>query len=87
MFKEHPVLIHVLIASAPISSPDVDQHLVATTDDEPIEDVNPIVPDVNLVAPDVVMDLPPKPTAKSSTSEKKFYEDWKYSNSCCFSVF
>ena len=34
MFKEHPVFIHVPIASAPISS-----HVVAT-DDEPIEDVD-----------------------------------------------
>ena len=42
---------------APISSPIVDQHLVATTDDEPIEDVHPIALDVNLVAPDVVIDI------------------------------
>ena len=24
----------------------------------------------------------PKPTLKSSANEKKFYEDWEYSNSC-----
>ena len=51
MFKEHPIFILMPIASAPISSPVVDQHLVATTDDEPIEDIDP-------VAPDVVMDIP-----------------------------
>ena len=39
------------IVSTPISSPVVDQHPVATTDDEPIEDVDP-------VAPDVVIDIP-----------------------------
>ena len=43
------------IASAPISSPIVDQHPVATTDIEPIEDVDPIALDVNIVALDVVM--------------------------------
>ena len=48
----------VPITSSPISSPGVDQHLVATTDDEPTEDVDPITPDVDLVAPDVVMDIP-----------------------------
>ena len=36
VFKEHPIFIHVPIASAPISSLVIDQHLVATTDDEPI---------------------------------------------------
>ena len=40
------------IASAPISSLIVDHHLIATTDDEPIDDVDPIAP------PDVVMDIP-----------------------------
>ena len=45
------------IASAPISSPIVDQHPVATTDIEPIEDVDPIAPDVNIVALDVVMSI------------------------------
>ena len=39
------------IASAPISSLVVDKHPVATTNDELIEDVDP-------VAPDVVMDIP-----------------------------
>ena len=51
VFKEHPIFILMPIASAPISSLVVDQHLVATTDDEPIEDID-------LVAPDVVMDIP-----------------------------
>ena len=41
----------MLIASTPITSPVVDQHPVATTNDEPI--VN-----VDLVALDVVMDVP-----------------------------
>ena len=45
------------IVFAPISRPVVDQHLIATIDDEPIEDVNPIALDVDLVAPDVVMDI------------------------------
>ena len=58
VFKEHPVFIPMPIASAPISSLVVDQHPVATTDDEPIEDVDPIAPDVNLVALDVAMDIP-----------------------------
>ena len=39
------------IASAPIFSHVVDQHPIATTDDEPIENVDP-------VAPDVVMNIP-----------------------------
>ena len=44
--------------TAPISSSIVDHHPVATTDDEPIEDVDLVVPDVDLVVPDVVMDMP-----------------------------
>ena len=28
----------------------------------------------------------PKPTVESSTSEKKFCEDWEYSNSCCLMI-
>ena len=51
MFKNTQFLFLCLLLSAPISSPIVDQHLVATTDDEPIEDVD-------LVAPNVVMDIP-----------------------------
>ena len=51
MFKEYPVFILVSIVSAPISSPVGDQHLVAITDDEPIEDVDP-------VALYVAMDIP-----------------------------
>ena len=37
VFKEHPVFIPVSIASASISSPVVDQHPVATTDDKPLK--------------------------------------------------
>ena len=46
------------IASTPISSPGVDQHPVATTDDELIEDVDPVAPNVDLETPDVVTDIP-----------------------------
>ena len=46
------------ITSALISSPVVDQHPVATTNDEPIEDVDPVAPDVDPVALDVAMDIP-----------------------------
>ena len=42
MFKEQPVFIPVPIAPTPISNPVVNQHPVATTDDEPIEDVDPV---------------------------------------------
>ena len=28
------------------------------------------------------VEAPPKPTAKSLANEKKFYEDWEYSNNC-----
>ena len=38
MFKEHLVFISVPIASAPISSPVVYHHPIATFDNEPIED-------------------------------------------------
>ena len=38
--------------------PVVDQHPIATTDDESIEDVDPVAPDVNSVALDVAMDIP-----------------------------
>ena len=40
VFKEHPVFIPVLIASALISNHVVDQHPIAITNDEPIEDVD-----------------------------------------------
>ena len=56
MFKEYPIVIPVPIVSTLISSPIVDQHLIATTDDEPIEDVDS-------VALDVVMDLRRSKTA------------------------
>ena len=49
--KEHPFFIPVPIASTTISSTIVDQHPIATTDDEPIEDVDP-------VTLDVAMDIP-----------------------------
>ena len=58
MFTEHPVLIPVPITSAPISSPIVNQHLIATTDDEPIEDVDHVASNVDIVAPNAVMDIP-----------------------------
>ena len=58
MFKEHIVLIPLPIASASISSPVVYYHPIATTDDELIEDVDPIAPDVDIVTPNVVMDIP-----------------------------
>ena len=32
------------------------------------------------------VEAPPKPTAKSSAIEKKFYEDCEYSNSCCLII-
>ena len=59
MFKEHLVFILVPIASSPIYSPVVDQQPVATTYDEPIEDVDP-------VAQDVVMDIPLRRLERSS---------------------
>ena len=58
MFKEHLVFILVHVASAPIFSPVDDQHPVATTDDELIEDVDPVAPDVDSIAIDVAMDRP-----------------------------
>ena len=56
VFKERPDFILMPIAFASISSPIVDQHTVATTNDEQIEDVDPVVPNVNPEALDVVMD-------------------------------
>ena len=32
------------------------------------------------------VEVPPKLTAESSASEKKFYEDWEYSNNCCLMI-
>ena len=32
------------------------------------------------------VEAPPKPTIESSASEKTSYEDWEYSNSCCFMI-
>ena len=51
MFKEHLVFIPMPIGPTLISTHIVDQHPVATTNDEPIEDVD-------LVALDVAMDIP-----------------------------
>ena len=32
------------------------------------------------------VEAPPTPTIESSANEKKFYEDWEYSNSCCLMI-
>ena len=40
MLNEHPVFIHVPIASVLISSPVVYRHPIVTPDNEPIEEVN-----------------------------------------------
>ena len=45
------------IVSTLISSPIVDKHRVATTDDELIEDVDPVAPDIDLLALNVVIDI------------------------------
>ena len=61
MFKEHPFFFFFIpmpIASSQISSIVVDQHPVATTDDEPIEDVDPVAPDIDIVALDVIINIP-----------------------------
>ena len=58
VFKEHLVFIPMPIASAMISSPIIDQHPVATTNDEQIEDVDPRALDVDIVDLDVVMNIP-----------------------------
>ena len=58
VFKEHTDFIPMPIASALISSPVVDQHLVATTNDEPIEDANLVDPDIDIIAQGTVMDIP-----------------------------
>ena len=60
VFKEHSIFIPFPIASAPISSPVIDQHPIATLGNEPIEDVYLVDPDVDLVVVDVVMDIPLK---------------------------
>ena len=46
MFKEHLVFIPMHIAFAPISSHVVNQHPIATLDNEPIEEVDVEAPDV-----------------------------------------
>ena len=60
VFKEHQVIIPLSFASSPISSLIIDQHPVATTYDELIEDVDLVAPDINLVALYLVMDIPLK---------------------------
>ena len=57
VFKEHLFFIPMSIASASISSPIIDQHPIATTDDKPIEDIDP-------VTSDVVIDIPLKMSEK-----------------------
>ena len=32
------------------------------------------------------VEAPPKPTVKRFANEKKFYEDWEYSNSYCLMI-
>ena len=51
MFNEHLVFILVSITYVPIFDPIVDQHPIATLDNEPIEEVNP-------EAPNIVMEIP-----------------------------
>ena len=58
MFKEHLVFIPVPSTSTSIFSPIVDQHPIATIDDEPIEDVDLVALDIDTVIPYVVMDIP-----------------------------
>ena len=58
VFKEHPIFILMPNASSLISSHVVDQHPIATTDDEKIEDVGLVALYVDLIAPDVVIDIP-----------------------------
>ena len=48
VFKEHLVFIPVSIASALISSCVVYQHLIATPDNEPTEEVNLEAPKIHL---------------------------------------
>ena len=58
VFKEHLVFIPMSIASASISVPIIDQHPIATIDDKPIEDIDPITSDV-------VIDIPLKISEKA----------------------
>ena len=53
-----PIFIPMPIASASISSLVVYQHPVATTDNEPIEDVDTVALDVDLVTLDVDLSSP-----------------------------
>ena len=58
VFKEHPIFILLPVASTPISSAIVDQHPIATIDNEPIQNVDPVAPDVDPIALDVAIDIP-----------------------------
>ena len=73
VFKKHLVFIPMPVAYAPISSLVGDQHPVATINDEPIKDVDPVALDVDLVAPDVdlvaldvVMNIPLRRSERAS---------------------
>ena len=59
VFKEHLVFILVPITFSPISSPIIDQHPIATIDDKPIEDVDPVTLDVDLVTQIVIPQIIP----------------------------
>ena len=48
MFKEHLVFILVPIGSTPISRPVVYEHPIATSDNEPTEEVNLEAPKIQL---------------------------------------
>ena len=48
VLKEHPIFIPVPIASAPISSSIVYEHLIATHGNERIEEVNLEAPEIHL---------------------------------------
>ena len=43
---------------------------------------------LTIMKPNLVLkvEAPPKLQAESSTSEKKSYEEWEYSNSCCLMI-
>ena len=47
MFREYPIIIHVLVASAPIIGPMIDQHPLVIHD-EPIKQVAQEAPDVDI---------------------------------------
>ena len=51
----------------------VDRHPIATTDDEPIEDVDPVAPYVDLVALDVVKDIPLRRSERARRPTISYY--------------